>query len=147
MLEGLKAGAGLQKGKMSSLGGSGGVAGGAGLLAWPGGGGGRSRGLDPSALAKLYRRCPAGRRGPAPAAPLFTADQPRQPAASGVAKLMPRLHRDYDSGLSIGLDATLTASDALSRGRYGGDVFEKAYGEVRTGLGRLEIGPDRWRRL
>ena len=53
---------------------------------------------------------------------------------------MPRLHRDFDSGLSLGLDATFTASDPLSRGRYGGDVFEKAYGDVRTGLGRLEIG-------
>jgi len=71
---------------------------------------------------------------------LFTPDQPRQPAASGAIKLMSRLHRDYDSGLSIGLDATLTASDALSRGRYGGDVFEKAYAEMRTGLGRLELG-------
>jgi hypothetical protein len=60
--------------------------------------------------------------------------------ASGVFKLMPRWHRDYDSGLSLGLDATLTASDPLSRGRYGGDVFEKIYGDVRTGLGRLEIG-------
>ena len=29
---------------------------------------------------------------------------------SGVAKLMPRLHRDFDSGLSVGLDATLTAT-------------------------------------
>jgi predicted porin len=71
---------------------------------------------------------------------LFTTDQPRQPAASGDLKLMPRLHRDYDSGLSIGLDAVLTASDALSRGRYGGDAFEKAYAEMRTGLGRLELG-------
>ena len=60
--------------------------------------------------------------------------------ASGALKLMPRLHRDYDSGLSIALDATLTASDRLSRGRYDGDFIEKAYGEVRTGLGRLEVG-------
>jgi hypothetical protein len=60
--------------------------------------------------------------------------------ASGVLKLMPRLHRDYDSGLSIGLNATLTASAPLSRGRYNGDFVEKAYGEIRTGLGRVEIG-------
>jgi hypothetical protein len=53
---------------------------------------------------------------------------------------MPRLHRDYDSGLSLGLDATLAVSDPLSRGRYGGDFFEKVYGEARTGLGRVEIG-------
>ena len=70
----------------------------------------------------------------------FSGSLPRQPAASGDIMLMPRLHRDYDSGLSLGLDATLTASDALSRGRYGGDVFEKAYAEMRTGLGRLELG-------
>jgi len=60
--------------------------------------------------------------------------------ASGSAKLMPRLHRDYDSGLSLGLNATLAVSDPLSRGRYGGDFFEKVFGEVRTGLGRIEIG-------
>ena len=60
--------------------------------------------------------------------------------ASGVVKLMPRLHRDYDSGLSLGLNTTIVASDVLSRGRYDGDVFEKAYGDIRTGLGRLEIG-------
>ncbi|HWY62780.1 MAG TPA: porin [Rhizomicrobium sp.] len=60
--------------------------------------------------------------------------------ASGVFKLIPRLHRDFDSGLSLGLDATIAASDPLSRGRYDGDVIEKAYGEARTGLGRVEIG-------
>ncbi len=60
--------------------------------------------------------------------------------ASGSAKLMPRLHRDYDTGLSLGLNATLAVSDPLSRGRYGGDFFEKVFGEVRTGLGRIEIG-------
>ena len=60
--------------------------------------------------------------------------------ASGVFKLMPRLHRDYDSGLSIGLDASIAVSDPLSRGRYDGDILEKAYGDVRFGLGRLEIG-------
>ncbi len=77
--------------------------------------------------------------GAAAGASLFTTDQPRQPAASGYIKLMPRLHRDYDSGLSIGLDATFSGSDALSRGRYGEGV-EKLYGEIRTGLGRLELG-------
>ena len=59
---------------------------------------------------------------------------------SGAFKLMPRLHRDYDTGLSLGLDATLAASDPLSRGRYGGDFFEKAFAEIRMGLGRVEIG-------
>ena len=71
---------------------------------------------------------------------VFSSDGHGGQNASGAAKLMPRLHRDYDTGLSLGVDATLTASDVLSRGRYGGDVFEKAFGDVRTGLGRLEIG-------
>ena len=71
---------------------------------------------------------------------LFDGNLKSQPAASGVVKAMPRLHRDYDSGLVLGLDATLTQSDVLSRGRYGGDFFEKLYGEARTGLGRVEIG-------
>jgi hypothetical protein len=71
---------------------------------------------------------------------VFDTNLNGQPVASGAAKLMPRLHRDYDSGLSLGLDATLAVSDPLSRGRYDGDFFEKAYGEARTGLGRIEIG-------
>ncbi|MES2256044.1 MAG: hypothetical protein V4559_13505 [Pseudomonadota bacterium] len=71
---------------------------------------------------------------------VFDSSLKRQPAASGSSKLMARLHRDYDSGLSLGLNATLAASDPLSRGRYGGDFFEKVFGEVRTGLGRVEIG-------
>jgi predicted porin len=71
---------------------------------------------------------------------LFNANDHQNQHASGILKLMPRLHRDFDSGLSLGLDATVTASDVLSRGRYGGDVLEKAYGDIRTGLGRVEIG-------
>ena len=71
---------------------------------------------------------------------VFDSNLKRQPGASGSAKLMPRLHRDYDSGLSLGLNATLAESDPLSRGRYGGDFFEKLFAEVRTGLGRVEIG-------
>jgi len=70
---------------------------------------------------------------------VFDSSPSRQPWASGAAKLMPRLHRDYDSGLSLGLDATLAVHDPLSYGRYGGDFFEKVFGEVRTGLGRVEI--------
>jgi hypothetical protein len=71
---------------------------------------------------------------------LFSANDHQSQHASGVIKLNPRLHRDFDSGLSLGLDATIAGSDVLSRGRYGGDVFEKAYGDIRTGLGRIEIG-------
>jgi len=71
---------------------------------------------------------------------VFDGNLKGQPAASGVLKAMPRLHRDYDSGLVLGLDATLAVSDPLSRGRYDGDFVEKLYGEARTGLGRVEIG-------
>ncbi len=71
---------------------------------------------------------------------VFDSSPDGQPWASGSAKLTPRLHRDYDSGLSLGLDATLAVADPLSYGRYGGDFFEKVFGEVRTGLGRLELG-------
>jgi hypothetical protein len=71
---------------------------------------------------------------------VFTSDAHGAQNVSGAVKAMPRLHRDYDSGLSLGLDATFTASDGLSRGRYGGEVIEKAFGDVHTGLGRLEIG-------
>ena len=78
--------------------------------------------------------------GAAASGAVFDSNLKRQPAASGSAKVMPRLHRDYDSGLALGLDATLAVSDPLSRGRYGGDFFEKVFGEVRTGLGRVEIG-------
>ena len=71
---------------------------------------------------------------------LFDGNLKGQPAASGALKAMPRLYRDYDSGLVLRLDATLTVSDPLSRGRYDGDFLEKFYGEARTGLGRIEIG-------
>jgi hypothetical protein len=60
--------------------------------------------------------------------------------ASGDFKFQPSLGRDFDTGLSLGLNATITASDPLSRGRYNGDVIEKAYGEARTGLGIAQIG-------
>jgi hypothetical protein len=60
--------------------------------------------------------------------------------ASGEFKFMPRLARDYDSGWSLGLNAVITASDPLSRGRYDGKVIEKAYGDVRFGLGQVQIG-------
>jgi hypothetical protein len=62
------------------------------------------------------------------------------PAATGVAKLMPRLQRDYDSGLALALAGTFTLADPLSRGRYNGDPVEQLYGEVRTGIGRVEVG-------
>jgi hypothetical protein len=71
---------------------------------------------------------------------LFSVNNHQATHTSGAVKLTPRLHRDFDSGLSLGFDTTITASDVLSRGRYNGDVFEKIYGDIRTGLGRAEIG-------
>ena len=59
---------------------------------------------------------------------------------SGVFKFMPRLARDYDSGWSWGLNAVITANDPLSRGRYAGKVVEKAFVDIRYGLGQLQIG-------
>ena len=71
---------------------------------------------------------------------VFDGNLKGQPAATGVLKAMPRLHRDYDSGLVLELDSTLAVSDPLSRGRYDGNFLEKLYGAARTGLGRVEIG-------
>lgn len=70
---------------------------------------------------------------------------PRQPGwsgaqASGDLRLMPELRRDYDSGLGLALGGTFAVEDPLSRGRYDGDVIERLAGELRTGLGKLEIG-------
>ncbi len=48
--------------------------------------------------------------------------------------------RDYDSGLSLGLDGVFTAADPLSRGRYDGDVIEKLAAQARTGLGTIAAG-------
>lgn len=73
---------------------------------------------------------------------LFHPDQPgwQGAQASGVARLMPQLRRDYDSGLSLSLDGTFAAADPLSRGRYDGDVIEGLAAGARTGLGTLEAG-------
>ena len=73
---------------------------------------------------------------------LFQPDQPGWDGAqvSGVVRAMPQLRRDYDSGLSLSLDGTFTASDPLSRGRYDGDVIERLAGTARTGLGTVAIG-------
>jgi len=78
--------------------------------------------------------------GGAASGALFDTNLKGQQAASGALKAMPRLYRDYDSGLSLGLSAALMVSDPLSRGRYDGDFWEKLYGEARTGLGRVQIG-------
>ena len=59
---------------------------------------------------------------------------------SGEFKFIPRLTRDFDTGWSLGLNATITASDPLSRGRYNGGTIEKAFGDLRFGLGQIQIG-------
>jgi hypothetical protein len=70
---------------------------------------------------------------------------PRQPGngeanASGILRLSPTLKRSYDSGFSWSLNATLQASDPLARGRYDGDVLEKAYAETSLLLTNIRIG-------
>jgi len=59
---------------------------------------------------------------------------------SGDFKFIPRLTRDFDTGWSLGLNATITTSDPLSRGRYNGGTIEKAFGDLRFGLGQVQIG-------
>jgi len=73
---------------------------------------------------------------------LFTPHQPGWGGtqASGALRLMPDIRRDYDSGLSLGLDGAFTAADPLSRGRYDGDAIERLAATARTGLGRIDIG-------
>ena len=70
---------------------------------------------------------------------------PHQPGwegvqASGALRLMPEFRRDYDSGLSLGLNSAFALADPLSRGRYDGDVIERLTGSARTGLGTIEVG-------
>ena len=70
---------------------------------------------------------------------------PRQPGwsgaqASGAVLFKPSLRRDYDTGLSLGVDAAVALADPLSRGRYDGDAIERLAATARTGLGKFEIG-------
>ena len=70
---------------------------------------------------------------------------PRQPGrsgaqASGVVLFKPSLKRDYDTGLSLGVDAAVALADPLSRGRHDGDPLERLAATARTGLGKIEIG-------
>ena len=95
--------------------------------------------LAPAEFSGGRRRTAPGCAGGGRA--LIAADQSGDDAnATGVAKLMPVLKRDYDSGLSLALDGTFTLADPLSRGRYHGDAVEKLYAEARTGLGRIQMG-------
>src|SRR5690242_3116210 len=76
----------------------------------------------------------------------FVNDQPGFPGldqsgATGALRFFPSLERDYDSGLVIAAHASILAfHDRLSNDRYGGDVFEKGYLSVQTGLGTFEVG-------
>ena len=70
---------------------------------------------------------------------------PRQPGrsgaqASGAVLFKPSVSRDYDTGLSLGIDAAVALADPLSRGRHDGDALERLAATARTGLGKIEIG-------
>jgi hypothetical protein len=72
---------------------------------------------------------------------LFSANQfGNEATASGIARFSPVLSRMYDSGFVWSLHATVAASDPLSRGRYDGDVLEKAYAETKLLLIPVRIG-------
>jgi hypothetical protein len=77
---------------------------------------------------------------------VYTNEQnagPGQTGATGDLRFTPKLRRDYDSGLGLALQASILAyRDQLSGLRYGGDVFEKVFFTIQTGLGRVEIGQD-----
>ncbi|HEY0106934.1 MAG TPA: hypothetical protein VGB91_12685 [Rhizomicrobium sp.] len=75
---------------------------------------------------------------------VFSADQPGHVPESnltGAASINARLERDYDSGLSLALKGTFEVyHDKLSGDNYGSDLVQKVYGQVQTGLGRIDIG-------
>jgi len=76
---------------------------------------------------------------------LYANDMPRphldQTGVTGQGWVGVALERDYDSGLQISLNSVFEAyHDRLSIDNYGGDVVQKVYGRVQTGLGRIEIG-------
>src|SRR5262245_60014514 len=74
---------------------------------------------------------------------VFTNDQTKFPGldttgATGALRFFPSFERDYDSGLIIAVKGSILAfHDRLSNDRYGGDVFEKGYLSVQTGLGTI----------
>lgn len=76
----------------------------------------------------------------------FARTQPPFPdlasdGASGALRIFPSLERDYDSGLIVAFRTSILAyHDHLSVDRYRGEVFEKAYASVETGLGTFEVG-------
>lgn len=76
----------------------------------------------------------------------YASDQPGFPGfskvgATAAAQLGATLERDYDSGLTIALKSVFEVyHDELSSDNYGGDFVQKVYGQVQTGLGRIELG-------
>ncbi|MBV9332033.1 MAG: porin [Alphaproteobacteria bacterium] len=76
----------------------------------------------------------------------FVRDQPAYPRLdtadlTGALRFFPSLERTYDSGLVLGFHGSILAyHDHLSNDRYDGEVMEKAYLSVQTGLGTAELG-------
>ena len=77
---------------------------------------------------------------------LFAPDVPKSPGApqhwaTGAADLNLKISRDYDSGLSLALKSSFeVVRDRLSYDNYGGNLVQKVYGVVQTGLGSFELG-------
>ena len=75
----------------------------------------------------------------------YTNDMPPphldQSAVTGAGWVGVALERDYDSGMQISLNSVFEVyHDRLSIDNYGGDVVQKVFARVQTGLGRVEIG-------
>jgi len=76
----------------------------------------------------------------------YTANQPDAPGldqngVTGAAWIGLSLERTYDSGLALALKSSFEVyHDRLSGDNYGSDFVQKVYGQVQTGLGRVEIG-------
>ncbi|MGB8601435.1 MAG: hypothetical protein WCD42_04485 [Rhizomicrobium sp.] len=61
------------------------------------------------------------------------------PAAS--ATLLADLERDTDGGMILSLKSAFELyHDRLDSDNYGGDLVQKVYGQIQTGLGSLEVG-------
>jgi len=77
---------------------------------------------------------------------LFSSDLPKvtdfdRHWASGLADLSLKIERDYDSGMTVALKSTFeVARDKLSYDNYGGNLVQKVYGVLDSGLGTVEIG-------
>lgn len=76
----------------------------------------------------------------------YSANQPNfagldDSGVSASASVYANLMRTYDTGLVIGLKTSYEVfHDRLSVDNYGGNFFQKIYGVVQTGLGRVEVG-------